>query len=91
MPDVLILDMAMPGGSGYDVLQAVKQGPCAPLIIVGLTNFPAYRQKSLEAGADYFFDKSAEYDQLLLLEHPSGMLALVHKRRPDQLCLWCCL
>ncbi len=67
MPDVLILDMAMPGGSGYDVLQAVKQGPYAPLVIVVLTNFPAYRQKSLAAGADYIFDKLAEYDQLLVL------------------------
>ncbi len=66
MPDVLILDMPMPGGSGYDVLQAVKQNPSAPLIIV-LTNYPAYRQRSLAAGADYFFDKSAEFDQLLVL------------------------
>jgi len=66
MPAVLILDMAMPDGKGYDVLQAVKQQPSAPLIIV-LTNYPAYRQRSLDAGADYFFDKSAELDQLLLL------------------------
>ncbi len=43
MPDVLILDIAMPGGSGVNVLQAVKQGPYAPLVIVVLTNFPAYR------------------------------------------------
>ena len=66
LPDVLILDMAMPGGNGYNVLQAIKQRQSAPLIIV-LTNHPAYRQKSLAAGADYFFDKSAEFDQLLLL------------------------
>jgi len=66
LPGVLILDMAMPGGSGYDVLQAVKQGPFAPLVIV-LTNYPAYRQKSVAAGADYFFDKSAEFDQFLML------------------------
>ena len=43
MTDVLILDMAMPGGSGYDVPQAVKQTPYAPLVIVVLTSFPAYR------------------------------------------------
>jgi len=66
MPAVLILDMAMPGGNGYDVLQEVKQRTSAPLVIV-LTNHPAYRQRSLAAGADYFFDKSAEFDQLLLL------------------------
>jgi DNA-binding NarL/FixJ family response regulator len=67
MPAVLILDMTLSAGNGYDVLQAVKQQPSAPLIIV-LTNHPAYRQRSLDAGADYFFDKSAEFDRLLLLE-----------------------
>jgi DNA-binding NarL/FixJ family response regulator len=66
MPAVLILDMAMPGGNGLDVLQAVKQQPSAPLVIV-LTNHLAYRQRSLDAGADYFFDKSADFDRLLLL------------------------
>ncbi len=65
-PAVLILDMAMPGGGGFDVLQAVKQLPSVPLVIV-LTNHPAYRQKSLDAGADYFFDKSAEFDNFLHL------------------------
>ncbi len=65
-PAVLILDMAMPGESGLNVLQAVKQQPSVPLIIV-LTNHPAYRQRSLDAGANYFFDKSAELDQLTVL------------------------
>ena len=66
MPAVLILDMAMPNGNGLDVLKAVKQQPSAPLVIV-LTNHPAYRQRSLDAGADYFFDKSVDFDRLLLL------------------------
>ena len=72
-PDVLILDMAMPGGGGFNVLQAVKQQPSTPLVIV-LTNHPAYRKRCLEAGADYFFDKSAEFDQLL---------ALLERLKPD--------
>ena len=65
-PAVLILDMAMPGGDGFDVLQALKQFPFVPLVIA-LTNHPNYRQRSLEAGADYFFDKSAEFDNFLHL------------------------
>ena len=66
LPDVLLLDMAMPGGNGLDVLQIVKEGKSAPLIIV-LTNHPAYRQRSLDTGADYFFDKSADFDDFLHL------------------------
>ena len=64
-PDVVILDIHMPDGSGIDVLQTIKQDEPAPVVIV-LTNYPypAYRQKSLQAGADFFLDKSTEFDQI---------------------------
>lgn len=64
-PDVVILDIRMPGGSGIDVLQNIKQEEAAPIIII-LTNYPypAYRQKCLQAGADFFLDKSNEFDQI---------------------------
>jgi len=88
MPVVLILDMTMPGGGGFNVLQVVKQRPSAPLVIV-LTNHPAYRQRSLDAGADYFFDKSAEFDQLLvLLERLKPDACAAQRHRSDQARLW---
>jgi DNA-binding NarL/FixJ family response regulator len=64
-PDVVILDIRMPDGSGIDVLQTIKQDEPAPVVIV-LTNYPypAYRQKCLQAGADFFLDKSTEFDQI---------------------------
>jgi DNA-binding NarL/FixJ family response regulator len=64
-PDIVILDIRMPGGSGIDVLQTIKQDQPAPVVIV-LTNYPypAYRQKCLQAGADFFLDKSTEFDQI---------------------------
>ena len=64
-PDVVILDIRMPDGSGIDVLQTIKQDEPAPAVIV-LTNYPypAYRQKCLQAGADFFLDKSTEFDQI---------------------------
>lgn len=64
-PDVIILDIRMPGGSGIDVLQHVKQDKVTPLVII-LTNYPypGYRQKCLQAGADFFLDKSTEFDQI---------------------------
>lgn len=64
-PDVVILDIRMPGGSGIDVLQTIKQDEVAPIVIV-LTNYPysGYRQKCLQAGADYFLDKSTEFEQI---------------------------
>ena len=64
-PHVVILDIRMPGGNGIDVLQTIKQDEVAPKVII-LTNYPypAYRQKCLQAGADFFLDKSAEFDQI---------------------------
>ncbi len=64
-PDAVILDIRMPDGSGIDVLQTIKQDEPAPVVIV-LTNYPypAYRQKCLQVGADFFLDKSTEFDQI---------------------------
>jgi DNA-binding NarL/FixJ family response regulator len=71
-PDAVILDIRMPGGSGIDVLQRVKQGEVTPIVII-LTNYPypGYRQKCLQVGADFFLDKSTEFDQIpeLLARH----------------------
>jgi CheY-like chemotaxis protein len=62
-PDVLILDIAMPGGCGLNVLEQMPSGGAAPIVIV-LTNYgiPQYRKRCFELGARYFFDKSTEFD-----------------------------
>jgi len=62
-PDVLILAIQMPDGSGFDTLKLIKQHSDAPIVIV-LTNHPEFRQSCLDAGADYFLDKSIEFDQI---------------------------
>lgn len=67
-PDVVILDIRMPGGSGIDVLRQTKQARPELMVII-LTNYPysGYRQRCLQAGADFFLDKSAEFDQIPIL------------------------
>lgn len=67
-PDAVILDIRLRQGTGFQVLQAVKARGQPPVIIV-LTNFayPQYRKKYLDAGADYFFDKSNEFDQVVIV------------------------
>ena len=64
-PDAVILDILMPGGSGIKVLENIKQSGVGPMVIV-LTNYPypVFRQKCLQAGADFFLDKSTEFDQI---------------------------
>ena len=64
-PDVMILDVRMPGGSGIDVLEGMKRDRVTPIVIV-LTNYhhPQYRRKCLESGARFFLDKSTEFENV---------------------------
>ncbi|MBI3423054.1 MAG: response regulator transcription factor [Acidobacteria bacterium] len=62
-PDALILDLRMPGGSGIEVLQQIRQdGGKLKVIILTSFPYPQYRERCLAAGADYFFDKSEELE-----------------------------
>jgi DNA-binding NarL/FixJ family response regulator len=61
-PDVVILDIRMPGESGIDVLRRIKKNGSGPIVMM-FTNYPykQYRSRCLGVGADYFFDKSTEF------------------------------
>jgi DNA-binding NarL/FixJ family response regulator len=64
-PEVVVLDIEMTGGSGIDLLREVKKRKQPPLAIV-LTNLSdsQYRKKCMDAGADFFFDKSTDFDKV---------------------------
>ena len=64
-PEVVILDIRMPEGSGIDVLKGMQRDNLTPITIV-LTNFASsqYRKKCLQLGARFFFDKSADFTQV---------------------------
>lgn len=66
VPDVIVLDIQMPGGSGLDVLRTVKQTGLARTVIL-LTNhaYPQFRAKAMKMGADFFLDKSSEWEKAL--------------------------
>ena len=69
-PDIVLLDFRMPGGSGLTVLQAIKLLSPAPVVIM-LTNYTSLQVqiKCRNAGADYFFDKSAEFEEVVNVLH----------------------
>jgi DNA-binding NarL/FixJ family response regulator len=69
-PDIAILDIKVPGSgvvqNGIDVLRQVK-GAHPETKVIMLTNHATerYRSECQKAGADYFYDKSSEFEQLL--------------------------
>ena len=64
-PDFVVLDIKLKKRNGLDVLKKLKR--ICPLIPVAmLTNYydDYYINKCREFGADYFFDKSSDFDLL---------------------------
>jgi len=71
-PDVVIVDIQLSSGTGFDVLEALQttgDGRSATKIV--LTNHASreYRDRSFQLGANAFFDKSSETPQLFELIH----------------------
>ncbi|MCA0387389.1 MAG: response regulator [Bacteroidetes bacterium] len=66
--DVVIVDIKLPDGSGFDIMERIKVLSPSPLVIF-LSNFSnsKFKEKALSLGASYFFDKTEEFDQLMRL------------------------
>ncbi|ROL61801.1 response regulator [Bacteroidetes/Chlorobi group bacterium ChocPot_Mid] len=84
-PDAVILDIRLPKGIGFDVLDAAKALNPAPMVIM-LTNYTIeqYKKKAFEKGADYFFDKSAEFEKVIeIIDELSVRLVLEKTKQID--------
>jgi two-component system response regulator DevR len=64
--DVLVLDLQLLHGTGLGVLRSLSGHRKPGTVVIVLTNFsiPSYRARSMELGADYFFDKAADFSKL---------------------------
>ncbi len=64
-PDVAIVDINLPEGSGIEVLAHVRQ-LLPELRGIMLTNYtsPQHRKASSDAGAEYFLDKSVDFERI---------------------------
>ena len=75
-PSCVLLDYQLIGGTGVDVLHAVhRQSPGTVFVVLTNHPDPQYRRACMDAGADYFLDKSTEFDRigdvLRQLRHPT--------------------
>ncbi len=65
--DVVVIDIQLPDGSGFDILEFIKNNNIHIRLKIVLTNFPnnKFRIKSRDLGADYFLDKSSEFNKII--------------------------
>lgn len=74
-PDLVLLDVGLPGGDGMVVMERMKQFPALahlPVIVVTARDPSTTKDRALEAGARNFFEKPI--DQAELLEAIRGAL-----------------
>ena len=80
-PDLVILDIHMPGDSGLSVLDALQTDDRVTAIVLTNDPTPQWRRACLRAGADFFFDKSVEFQPAVDVV---ARLALAESRRVER-------
>ena len=68
--DLVVLDLMLPGKSGFDVLQELRQtGFPKPILILTAKDAPGDRLRSRELGADGFLTKPFAFSELAAKIH----------------------
>jgi DNA-binding response OmpR family regulator len=67
-PDLILLDLGLPGGDGFSVLTRLHQlmtVACIPVIVISARPGETNRDRAIEAGARAFLQKPLDNEQLL--------------------------
>jgi YesN/AraC family two-component response regulator len=67
-PDLAILDIRMPEMNGIEVLKKIRELKMKTKVCM-LTNYPypQYRKKCFEAGTDFFFSKTEDFEEIEII------------------------
>ena len=69
LPELVVLDLMMPGMSGFEVCKRIKSNPATaltPVVFLTSADNREDRIKGLQAGADDFFSKPVQRDEFLV-------------------------
>jgi two-component system, NarL family, response regulator NreC len=65
-PDIILLDVVMPGGSGLDAIPEIREAaPEAKILTLSMQDDPSYVRRAFAAGASGYVLKEAADDELL--------------------------
>jgi DNA-binding NarL/FixJ family response regulator len=67
-PDIVLLDIAMPGENGMKLLKQIREsGSRCKVIILSNRTGDSYRDYCSRLGADYFLDKSYDFAKIPMI------------------------
>lgn len=64
-PDLIILDLNLPGLGGLELLRRMIQAGAGPILVLSMHGEPLYAKRALDAGAAGYMTKNASPDELL--------------------------
>ena len=66
LPDVVLLDMLLPGISGIETCRAIRASWDVPIIIISVRKLAKERAAAFEAGADQYIAKPFDVEELVM-------------------------
>jgi DNA-binding NarL/FixJ family response regulator len=89
-PDVMILDLNLPGVGGFDIIaRLARDTPRPRILVLSMHDDPIFAMRALEAGADGYVSKNAPPTQILeALARLAKGQNYVGEELAQQLALW---
>jgi DNA-binding response OmpR family regulator len=81
-PDLVLLDLMLPGVSGFDLIEGLRQGGHTPMIVLTALGQKADKLRGLRLGADDYVTKPFDLEELL-----ARIRAVLRRATPDRECL----
>jgi len=85
-PDVVLLDLGLPGVDGFHVLRELKGDPATchvPVVVITVHAFEHDRERAMAAGCDVFLAKPLPPSELLAILRRTIALPLAALREPS--------
>ena len=77
-PDLIVLDITLPGTNGFDLCGVLRQGSRTPIIILTARSQKADKLRGLNLGADDYITKPFDLEEFLARVH-----AVLRRARPS--------